>query len=95
MEPAGPPSWDTEQWRQEAACRQGEVDLFFPAGSSGPAEVQIARAKAVCGRCGVQAACLEFALGTNQEYGVWGAASEEERRVMRRARRAARLARAS
>jgi WhiB family redox-sensing transcriptional regulator len=28
--------------------------------------------------------CLDFAITTNQEYGVWGGTSEEERRVLRR-----------
>jgi WhiB family redox-sensing transcriptional regulator len=29
--------------------------------------------------------CLEFALATNQEAGIWGATSEEERRKLRKA----------
>lgn len=36
--------------------------------------------------------CLEFAITTNQEYGVWGGTSEEERRVLRREWRAKRRA---
>ncbi|MEJ7766147.1 MAG: WhiB family transcriptional regulator [Acidimicrobiales bacterium] len=32
--------------------------------------------------------CLEFAITTNQEYGVWGGHSEEERRIVRRKWRA-------
>ena len=32
----------------------------------------------------VQAPCLEFALTTNQDSGVWGGTSEEERRKLRR-----------
>jgi WhiB family redox-sensing transcriptional regulator len=42
----------------------------------------------VCATCEVQNTCLEFAIATNQEYGVWGGTSEEERRVLRRAWRA-------
>jgi WhiB family redox-sensing transcriptional regulator len=38
----------------------------------------------VCRRCESQTACLEFALVTNQESGVWGATSEEERRKLRK-----------
>jgi WhiB family redox-sensing transcriptional regulator len=34
--------------------------------------------------------CLDFALATNQESGVWGATSEEERRKLRKAWLAAR-----
>ncbi|HEV8115212.1 MAG TPA: WhiB family transcriptional regulator [Acidimicrobiales bacterium] len=38
--------------------------------------------------CPVRQQCLEFAITTNQEYGVWGGHSEEERRVVRRQWRA-------
>lgn len=88
-------SWDSGQWRGGAACREVDPGLFFPVGVTGPAEVQIADAKAVCGRCSVREICLEFALQSNQEYGVWGGMSEEERRAIRRTRRAARLRTAS
>lgn len=94
MEPTQP-SWDSGQWRDGAACREADPGLFFPVGVTGLAGVQIADAKAVCQRCGVREECLEFALQTNQEYGVWGGLSEEERRGIRRGRRAARLRTAS
>ncbi len=77
-----------ESWRAHAACADADSDLFFPVGVTGPAIPQIAAAKAVCAQCAVQCACLEFAIVTNQEYGVWGGTSEEERRVLRRAWRA-------
>ncbi len=32
-----------------------------------------------------RAACLEFAITTNQDTGIWGGTSEEERRKLRRA----------
>jgi WhiB family redox-sensing transcriptional regulator len=76
--------WDAEDWRENAACRDTDPDLFFPVGTTGPALVQIEAAKAVCRQCPSMEACLEFALATNQEAGVWGATSEEERRVLRK-----------
>jgi WhiB family redox-sensing transcriptional regulator len=40
--------------------------------------------------------CLDFALETNQDSGIWGGLTEEERRVIRRRRvAAARAARVS
>ena len=78
-----------DQWRDVAACRHTSPDLFFPVGTTGPALDQIAAAKQVCGECPVAEECLEFALTTNQDTGVWGGRSEEERRQMRKARRAA------
>jgi len=91
VESAREAMWDIGRWRAQAACRDVDPDLFFPVGVTGPAEIQIAQAKAVCGACQVREECLEFAVDTNQEYGVWGGTSEEERRAIRRARRAARL----
>jgi WhiB family transcriptional regulator, redox-sensing transcriptional regulator len=82
--------WDAEDWRRLAACRHTEPDLFFPVGTTGPAVEQIEAAKRVCRTCEVNEPCLEFALATNQESGVWGGASEEERRKLRKAWLAAR-----
>ncbi len=76
--------WDAGDWRESAACRDTDPDLFFPVGTTGPAVDQIESAKAVCRRCEAQPQCLEFALATNQESGVWGGTSEEERRKLRK-----------
>ena len=77
--------WDDDDWRERALCRDTEPDLFFPVGSTGTALEQIEAAKTVCSGCDVRALCLEFALATNQESGVWGGTSEEERRKLRKA----------
>jgi len=76
--------WDVEDWRQRAACRDTDPDLFFPVGSTGPAVEQIHSAKGVCETCESRASCLEFALATNQESGIWGGTTEEERRKLRK-----------
>jgi len=76
-------------WRERASCRSTDPDLFFPVGTTGIALDHIAAAKAVCRGCPSQEPCLEYALQTNQDSGIWGGASEEERRVIRRARRRA------
>ena len=79
-----PVTMENEDWRVDAACRDTDPDLFFPVGTTGPAIEQIASAKAVCGECDAQSECLEFALATNQDSGVWGGTSEEERRKLRK-----------
>jgi WhiB family transcriptional regulator, redox-sensing transcriptional regulator len=71
-------------WRSQALCRDTDPELFFPIGTTGAALVQIEQARDVCRQCPVQADCLEFALRTNQDSGIWGGTSEEERRVLRR-----------
>lgn len=82
---AEPFSHEYDDWRDHAACRDTSPDLFFPVGTTGPAIEQIEAAKVVCRQCDAQAACLEFALISNQDSGVWGGTSEEERRKLRRA----------
>lgn len=81
--------WDRESWRDQAACRDAAAELFFPAGSSGAAIGHIRAAQAVCRSCPVKDPCLEFALDTNQDAGVWGGKDENERRGLRRSRRTA------
>lgn len=75
-------------WRQRAACRHADPELFFPVSASGPSLEQVARAKAICAGCHVRKQCLVFALGTRQEHGVWAGMSEQELRE--RAREAGR-----
>lgn len=76
--------WDVDDWRDTASCRDTDPDLFFPVGTTGPAIEQIEEAKRVCRSCAAHEACLEFALATNQESGIWGGTSEDERRKLRK-----------
>jgi WhiB family redox-sensing transcriptional regulator len=80
-------------WVHRARCKDEDPELFFPIGTAGPAASQIAAAKSVCSRCEVRLECLEWAMGTGQEAGVWGGLSEDERRSLRRARRRGEIAR--
>jgi len=94
MASAGHESFEPESdtsWRLQASCRDSDPDLYFPIGTTGPAIEQIANAKSICRQCEVQGSCLDFALSTNQDHGIWGGTTEQERRQIRR-RRAARLA---
>ncbi len=74
---------DTD-WRHRGACKFEDSELFFPVGGGGPGEAQLADAKAVCRRCPVREQCLAWALTTGQDFGVWGAMSEDERRALKR-----------
>ncbi|MFJ9536151.1 WhiB family transcriptional regulator [Streptomyces sp. NPDC101225] len=77
-----------DDWREHAACRSEDPDLFFPIGTSGPSLMQTEQAKAVCKRCPVREECLRWALDTAECVGVWGGTSELERRALRRRQRA-------
>jgi WhiB family transcriptional regulator, redox-sensing transcriptional regulator len=84
-----PATWNDLSWRQAAACANVPTETFFPVGLTGEATIQTRMAKRVCASCPVQPLCLEFSLRTNQDHGIWGGYTEEERRTIRRARRAA------
>ena len=74
----------TTDWRALSECRDSDPNLFFPVGSTGPAVDQIAAAKEICGTCAVNEECLQYALETNQEAGIWGGYAEDERRRLRK-----------
>ena len=71
-------------WRHRALCRDEDPELFFPIGTTGPAATQADEAKQVCRRCTVVEDCLEWALETGQDAGVWGGTDEDERRMLKR-----------
>ena len=70
-------------WRLRGACRGLDPDVFFPLNE----EEDVHRAKVVCNTCVVQQQCLEFALANRESEGIWGGATEKERRRILRQRR--------
>ena len=69
-------------WDDEASCQGIDPEVFFP---DRPSDRALA-AKAICRGCPVRTACLEFALETRLDHGVWGGLTEVERRSLRRSR---------
>jgi WhiB family redox-sensing transcriptional regulator len=80
-------------WWGLAACQRADPELFFPVAVARIAVIQTEQAKAICARCLVRARCFDYALDTSQEHGIWGGATDEERRAIasRRRRLAARI----
>jgi WhiB family redox-sensing transcriptional regulator len=71
-------------WRNNARCLEVGTEAFFP----DPTDlIGVKAAKDVCGRCYVQAECLE--TGINEVYGIWGGTTDAERRQIRSNRRKA------
>ena len=70
------------RWRDLGACRGLDPGVFYPE-TDEEAEV----AKSVCGECDVRVACLEYALQHREKQGVWGGATERDRRRIIRQRR--------
>jgi len=70
-------------WRLKGACRGLDPEIFYVASEDAAVE----RAKEVCDTCVVQQHCLEFALANREAEGIWGGATEKERRRILRQRR--------
>jgi WhiB family redox-sensing transcriptional regulator len=70
-------------WMLRARCRDLPPSVFFPSDGAG---VEVARR--YCAECAVRVQCLEYALKYHIDHGVWGGASERERRRIAHSRRA-------
>ena len=77
---------DTD-WMAAGKCREEQASMFFPSDGVG---VEVARR--ICADCPVKSPCLEYALRNRIDHGVWGGASERERRRIARQRRLAQQA---
>ena len=72
-------------WRKHGACRGLDPAIFYPLDDE-----DAEPAKEICGVCSVRQACLEHALSTREKEGIWGGATERERRrIIRQRRRSA------
>jgi WhiB family redox-sensing transcriptional regulator len=73
-----PVEWALERrrpsWQKKAACRGADSDIFFldRGGSS-------RKARAMCARCPVKDACLDFALKNDLSQGIFGGMTPRQR----------------
>lgn len=66
-------------WKDRALCAETDPEAFFPEKGGSTRE-----AKKVCISCDVRAECLDFALGNDERFGIWGGLSERERRRLKK-----------
>ena len=66
-------------WQTDALCSQTDPEAFFPEKGGSTRD-----AKRVCTSCDVRSQCLEYALGNDERFGIWGGLSERERRKLKR-----------
>lgn len=81
---AVPASRRPTDWRDDAACRDEDPEIFFALDSTAAGRRDIEQAKTICGSCPSQVACLRYALDTNINDGIYGGRTEKERRSKRR-----------
>lgn len=71
---------------EKRECTLDDNPLFFSENDPSRLRAKFAEleAKAICRRCPVQVACLEYALAAD-EWGIWGGTTRDERRKMKKA----------
>lgn len=81
-----------EPWYEEAECRVNPTvnadDFFQERGYN-----NTAKARKVCLVCPVKAECLDYALETKQEFGIWGGLTVTQRKRLVESERKERKAR--
>ncbi|MEW2420484.1 WhiB family transcriptional regulator [Streptomyces nigra] len=73
-----------DDWRDHAACRHEDPEVFFSEGKS--ARGTVLHAQAICHTCPVRRQCGEYAIKTGEDWGVWGGMSRNQLRQARRLR---------
>jgi WhiB family redox-sensing transcriptional regulator len=77
---SGPHEDTALAWQEAALCAQTDPESFFPEKGGSTRD-----AKRVCVGCEVKTECLEYALLSDERFGIWGGMSERERRRLKRA----------
>ena len=75
-------------WQARAACRGEDSDIFYASdnyktNSRATEQARVEAAKAICACCPVVEECLDAALATHEQYGVWGGMTAAERERLR------------
>lgn len=71
-------------WRDLAACRDLDPDIFFPPKGAGPHVASTARR--ICASCPVSTQCLDFAIDNDVRCGIWAGMNYHQLRLERRRR---------
>ena len=74
-----------DSWQIKAACRGPQAAVFFPPAQFERKDEKLdreARAKDICGECGVSSDCLNYALTIREPHGIWGGLNELERKQL-------------
>jgi WhiB family redox-sensing transcriptional regulator len=70
-------------WRVRGACLDLDPDDFFPVGNERALVRQYENARRACRACSVSTQCLQFALDSHTDFGMWGGYTPRERQRMR------------
>lgn len=73
-----------EPWMEAAVCASAPPEVWFPEGPGNGNQFQIRAAVRACLGCPVRELCLDYAMKTNQRFGVWGAKTARQRAHLKR-----------
>jgi WhiB family redox-sensing transcriptional regulator len=69
-----------DDWAAEGKCRGEDPSIWYLDDYKSVKGKKNAKlAKKICGSCPVRLKCLDYALTTNERYGIWGGLSPIER----------------
>jgi WhiB family redox-sensing transcriptional regulator len=67
----------------DAKCAEVTPDIFFPEFGNNHSR----QAVKICDACPVKEVCLEYALGNDEVWGIWGGLTPNQRKRLKRGRR--------
>lgn len=70
-------------WMEQALCKETDTRVFFIYREDKDQRQRREDAYSICRSCPVQAKCLDYAI-VNNEVGIWGGTTDQERRLLRR-----------
>jgi WhiB family transcriptional regulator, redox-sensing transcriptional regulator len=74
--PAAPARF-AARWRELAACRGTNLEVFFPGRGESAGS-----ARQICAACPVHQPCPDYAITNRITHGIWGGLTERERRAL-------------
>ena len=76
---------DRPAWQDSALCAQSDPDAWYPSAETDEQKTGVgpAKVKALCDICPVRAECLAAALENDEQHGIWGGTTPQERRKMK------------
>ena len=71
---------ESDLWKDQANCKNVDTNVFFPNDMGQIKPEKMTEALHYCFSCPVKEQCLEYAINSNIQVGIWGGMSTRARR---------------
>lgn len=78
---------ESDLWKDDANCKNVDTNVFFPNDMGQINPEKMTEALLYCNNCSVSEQCLEYAINSNIQVGIWGGMSTRARRQIAAERR--------